>query len=183
MSGVEKLFKEATVFEVIKGRRSVRSYKDEEVSQEMLVKISKAGQWAPTPSNVQSWRFIVVKEMKQLERLKAFSPGFPRQAPAAIVVCSDQRDIGRFGETLRSILAAEEASMAVQNMLLMAHSMGLGSCPVASFSEVGIRTLLELPVHIHPILIVALGFTSEHPDPPLRKELAQITFWEVYKEG
>jgi len=62
----------------------------------------------------------------------------------------------------------------------MAHSLGLGSCPVASFSSVGMRTLLELPDHMRPILLVALGFSAEHPDPPQRKELSQITFWERY---
>ncbi|MGQ9478343.1 MAG: nitroreductase family protein [Candidatus Bipolaricaulia bacterium] len=70
--------------------------------------------------------------------------------------------------------------MAAQNMLLMAYVLGLGSCPVASFSEVGVRELLELPDHLCPILLVALGFPDKYPDPPRRKELSQITFWERY---
>jgi len=169
------------IFEVIKGRRSIRAYKDEKVPQEMLLRILEAGEWAPTPSNVQSWRFIVVQEPAQLRVLKALSPGFPRGAPLAIAVCSDQRDMQEFGGALRPILAAEEAAMAVQNMLLMAHALGLGACPVASFSTSGIRELLELPDHIHPILLVALGFPDEQPTPPKRKELARITFWERYE--
>ena len=168
------------VFEAIKGRRSIRLYKDGEIPREMLIKILEAGQWAPTPSNVQSWRFIAVQEATQLESLKDLSPGFPREASVVIVVCSDQGDMQDFGEASRSILAAEEAAMAAQNMLLMAHSLGLGSCPVASFSGTGIRALLELPDHIRPILMVALGFSAEHPDPPRRKELSRITFWERY---
>lgn len=176
-----ELSKEKIVFEVIKGRRSVRSFKDEEVPREMLIRILEAGQWAPSPSNVQSWRFIVVQEAKQLGTLKTLSPGFPK-APAAIVVCSDQRDMKRFGETLRVILTAEEVAMAVQNMLLMAYSLGFGSCPVASFSKAGIKELLELPDHIYPILLVALGFLDEQPVPPQRKELSRITFWERYQE-
>ncbi len=171
------------LFEVIKGRRSVRSYEDREVPVEMLEKLLDAGRWAPTPGNVQSWRFIVVRETRQLERLKALSPGFPREAKAAIVVCSDRGDMelgesSGHGETL----AAEEGAMAAQNMLLMAHALGLGSCPVASFSEVGVRELLELPDHIRPIILIALGFPAEHPDPPPRKELSRISFWEKYEE-
>lgn len=65
-----ELSKEKIVFEVIKGRRSVRSFKDEEVPREMLIRILEAGQWAPSPSNVQSWRFIVVQEAKQLGTLR-----------------------------------------------------------------------------------------------------------------
>lgn len=178
-----KLGKEEIAFEFIKGRRSIRSYRDQDVPREMLTKILEAGQWAPTPSNVQSWRFIVVQGARQLETLKALSPGFPRPARAAIAVCSDHGDTQGFGESSRPILAAEEAAVAVQNMLLMAHSLGLGSCPVASFSEMGIRELLELPDHISPILLVALGFPSKHPSPPQRKDLSRITFWESYREG
>lgn len=177
---MKELNKEQVIFEVIKGRRSVRSYKNQRVPEGMLMKILEAGQWAPTPGNVQSWRFIVVREARQLERLKALSPGFPREAQAAIVVCSDRRAMEGFGEDMSRLLAAEEAAMAAQNMLLVAYSLGLGSCPVASFSEVGVSELLELPDHIYPIILVALGFPDKYPDPPRRKELGEITFWERY---
>ena len=175
--------REEVILKVIKERRSIRSYKDQDVPKEKIERILEAGQWAPTPSNVQSWRFIVVQEAKQLKALKALSPGFPRQARAAIAVCSDQRDMQDLEETWRSILAAEEAAVAVQNMLLMAYSLGLGSCPVVSFSEVGLRELLELPDHISPIFLIALGFPAEQPTPPPRKPLSQITFWDRYQEG
>jgi nitroreductase len=181
MEANSKLNERRFVSNAIIRRRSIRAYKGENVPREMIIKILEAGQWAPTPSNVQSWRFIVVQETKQLGRLKNLSPGFPREAPAAIVICSDQGDVRDFGEPSRPILTAEEAAMAAQNMLLLAYSLGLGSCAVASFSEGGIRTLLELPDHIRPILMVALGFSAVHPDPPQRKELSQITFWERYK--
>ena len=177
-----KSSKEEIILEVIKERRSIRSYTDEKVSREMLMKILEAGQWAPTPSNVQSWRFIVVQGAQQFRALKTLSPGFPREATTAIVVCSDQRRTKSFGETLSPILAAEEVAMAVQNMLLMAHSLNLGSCAVASFSEAGIKELLELPDEISPILLVALGFPNEHPIAPQRENLSQITSWERYQE-
>ena len=174
--------KEQINFETIKERRSIRSYTDEKVSREMLMKILEAGQWAPTPSNVQSWRFVVIQEAKQFGALKTLSPGFPGEATTAIAVCSDQRRMRNFGETLSPILAAEEVAMAVQNMLLMAHSLNLGSCAVASFSEAGIKELLELPDDILPILLVALGFPNERPIAPQRQDLSQITSWERYQE-
>lgn len=174
--------KEEIIFEVIKGRRSVRSYRDQDVPKEKIERILEAGQWAPTPSNVQSRRFIVVQEIKQLAALKALSPGFPREAPVAITVCSDQRDMQDSEGAWRPILAAEEAAVAVENMLLMAYSLGLGSCPVVSFSEAGIRELLELPDHISPIFLISLGFPAEQPTPPPRKALSQIAFWDRYQE-
>ena len=174
--------REEIVFEVIKERRSIRSYKDRDVSKEKLTKILEAGQWAPTPSNIQSWRFIVVQEAKRLETLKVLSPGFPKEAHTAIAICSDQRDVPDIGGQLRLTDIAEEAAVAMQNMLLMAHSLGLGSCPVGSFSEAGIRELLELPDHIYPVFLVALGYPDKYPMPPQRKEFSQIVSWEIYKE-
>lgn len=171
------------IFKVIRERRSVRSYDGRQVSKKMLERLMEAGQWAPSPSNVQSWRFVAVQEGGQLAMLKSLSPGFPRQATAAIAICSDQREAGSFSGESKTILLAEEAAMAGQNMLLMAHAMGLGACAVASFSEAGIRTLLELPDPIRPILIVALGFPEELPIAPKRKALSQITSWETYQEG
>ena len=162
--------------EIIKGRRSIRAYKDAEVPRELLMRILEAGQWAPSPSNVQSWRFIVVQEAAGLNALKDLSPGFPRQATAAIVVCSNSTEMQPFDE----VTAAEEAVMAVENMSLMAHSLGLGTCPVVSFSRAGIKTLLEIPDHIRPIILVALGVPDETPAPPARKPLSQIVSWEKY---
>ncbi|MCK4393716.1 nitroreductase family protein [Candidatus Bipolaricaulota bacterium] len=171
------------MLDVVKKRRSVRSYKDEEVPREILMKLLEAGQWAPTPSNVQSWRFIVVQEPKQLRTLKTLSPGFPVEATAAIALCSDQGDTQSFGKSFQRILVAEEAAMAVQNMLLVSCSLGLGSCVVASFSQTGIKELLQLPAYIHPILLVALGFPRKQPVAPQRKQLSRITSWELYREG
>lgn len=174
---------EEIILNVIKERRSVRTYDDRKVSKEMLERLMEAGQWAPSPGNVQSWRFVAVQEVGQLATLKTLSPGFPQQATAAIVVCSDQRDLRDFAGESKPILLAEEAAMAAQNMLLLAHVLGLGACAVASFSEGGIKELLELPEFIRPILIVALGFPKKQPVAPQRKALSQILSWEVYQEG
>ncbi len=168
--------KSKTLTAVIKGRRSIRSYKDTKVPRELLVQILEAGQWAPSPSNVQSWRFIVVQEAAGLKALKDLSPGFPRKATVAIAVCSNTREMQPFDE----VTAAEEAAMAVENMALMAYSLGLGTCPVVSFSRAGIKTLLEIPDHIRPIILIALGFPDETPVPPARKPLSQLISWERY---
>jgi nitroreductase len=168
------------LLDVIQGRRSVRSYKDQQVPESILMAILGAGQWAPSGSDVQSWRFVVIQEPQNLEILKALSPGFPREAPVAITVCSDQQDMESIPEAIRPLEDAENVAMAVQNMLLVAHSLGLGACAVGSFSVRGIIELLELPDYIRPILLVSLGFPAGHSTPPKRKELSRIVFWERY---
>jgi len=94
------------------------------------------------------------------------------------VVCSDTREMQPFS----IVSAAQEAAMAAQNMLLKAHSLGLGSCVVSSFSKVGVIALLDIPYYICPIILIALGFPAEIPTPPLRKPLSHVIFWERYNE-
>ena len=171
------------VYDVIRERRSVRSYTDEPPPASLLDRLVDVGRWAPTPSNVQSWRFVTVREPANLSVLKNLSPGFPKQATAAVVICSERGDVERFAGTARQVLVAEEAAMAAENMHLMAHAMGYGSCAVASFSPAGVSAMLELPEHVEPVLVVALGVPSRQPSPPARKPLESITHHEVYREA
>jgi nitroreductase len=167
------------LFEIVVGRRSIRSYTSDEVPDEAIRRIIESGHWAPTPGNIQSWRFIVVR--RQLGTLKSLSPGFPNSATAAIVVCSDLRAMRRYSESVRPLRVAEEAAMAAENMLLMAHAMKLGACAVAAFSKDACAELLKLPEHIHPALVVALGVPAEAPIVARRKETELITSWETYR--
>jgi nitroreductase len=170
------------IHDVIVNRRSIRAYSTQPVTSEQLEQLVEAARWAPSPSNIQSWRFVVVQEARQLATLTSVSPGFPREATAAIVVCSDRRDVRGCEEPLATTLVAEEAAMASQNILLTACAVGLGSCVVASFSATGLTELLELPEAIRPVLVVALGVPRENPVAPPRKPLSQILSWEVYEE-
>jgi len=170
------------VYDVIRERRSIRAYTDEPPPASLLDRLVDVGRWAPTPSNVQSWRFVSVQEFANLSVLKNLSPGFPKQATAAVVICSEKGDVERFAGITEQVLVAQEAAMAAQNMHLMAHAMGYGSCAVASFSPAGVTAMLELPEHVVPVLIVALGIPSRQPPPPARKPLETITHHEVYRE-
>ena len=168
--------------DVIKQRRSVRAFTETPPPQSCLDILVDVGRWAPTPSNVQSWRFVTVLEQANLAVVGNLAPGFPNQATAAIVLCSNERETNAFSGLTRSVLVGQEAAMAAQNMLLMAHAMGYGSCVVASFSEVAVGLALELPAHIIPVLIVALGTPSLQTVPPQRKTLEDITYKECYQE-
>ena len=171
------------VYDVIRERRSIRTYTDEPPPASLLDRLVDVGRWAPTPSNVQSWRFVIVQEPANLSILRNLSPGFPKQATAAVVICSEKGDVDRFAGTSGQVLVAQEVAMAAQNMQLMAHAMGYGSCAVASFSLGGVMAMLELPEHVEPVLILALGIPSRQPPPPARKPLETITHHEVYREA
>jgi len=170
------------VLNAIRERRSVRTYLADRVPKEKLEQLIEAGQWAPSPSNVQSSRFTVVQEPTGLRNLKSVSPGFPASATSAVVVSSDQRELRAFDGRFVDILAAEEAAVCAQNMSLAACALGLGSCMVASFRTDAVRILLDFPSYIQPILIVAVGFPLDVPDAPARRALSLVLSWETYQE-
>jgi nitroreductase len=170
------------VLEAILNRRSIRAYQDRDLPREMIEQIIEAGQWAPSSSNSQSWRFIVVQRKTQLRLIKSFSPGMIGDPPVAVVICSDQRDMADRGEEQTLSREVANASMAAQNMMLMAHSLGIGSCVIASFSEVGVREVLDLPGCLRPIFVMSLGFPAKVLKGLERKGRSKIVFWERYSE-
>lgn len=78
------------VLDAIKGRRSIRCYKEDPIPDELIQKILEAARWAPSGGNIQPWKFIVVRDRILLDLLKKVSPGYLGDAPLAIVICSDK---------------------------------------------------------------------------------------------
>jgi len=169
------------VFEAIKGRRSVRKYKSDPVPEELIEEILEAGRWAPSGGNVQPWEFIAINDPKILDMIRKVSPGFFGGAPLAILVCSDRERARRLGGPLgESYLAAVDCAMAVQNMLLAAYALGLGSCPVKSFSQAAVKEILKIPDNLETELLIALGYPAQKPSPPPKRPLSEIAHLNEY---
>lgn len=171
------------VFEAIMSRRSVRKYKAEPIPDEFIEKILEAGRWAPTGGNLQHWKFIIVEDPKILGMIRKVSPGYLGATPFAIVVCSDRERAYKIGGKLaRDYLCISDCAMAVENMLLAAHALGLGACPVKSFSPVALKEILEIPNGIEPELVVIIGYPDKKPSRPPRFPLEEITYINKYGE-
>jgi len=171
------------VFEAIRGRRSIRKYKPKPVPDDLVKKILEAAVWAPSASNIQPWKFIVIKDKKVLEMVRKISPGYFGDAPLAILVCSDKERAYRLGGELgRNYLTIADCAVAVQNMLLAAYASGLGTCIVKSFSSTAIRHILEIPDGTEPELLVIVGYPDQSPKPPSRRPLQEITYLNRYGE-
>jgi nitroreductase len=169
------------VFEAILSRRSVRRYKANPVPERFIEKILDAARWAPSGSNIQPWKFIVVSDRNLLEVIRKMSPGYLGETPLAILVCSDREKEYRDGGTLgRDYMSVADCSMAVENMLLAAHALGLGTCVVKSFSRFAVKEMLEIPDGVEPELLVVVGYAAHAPKPPTRIPLREITFLNKY---
>jgi nitroreductase len=165
------------VFEAIKGRRSIRQFTEEPISKDALDKLLDAARWAPTASNQQRWRFVVVTSPSGKELIRQFAPGI-FATPAAFVVICVEKAPGATSWAQATYLA--DCAIAAQNMMLAAYELGIGSCVALSYAKVAIQEILNMPEDIEPLLVIALGYSAEAPEPPSRLELKQIAFTDEY---
>ena len=165
------------LLDVIKGRRSIRTYTDRPVPDDTLATLLEAAQWAPSASNQQRWRFVVVSDPATKELIRQVSPGIFVGPPVYVVICTEEAPEATDWD--RATYLAD-CSMAAQNMMLSAYSLGLGSCVVLSFSPPAVQEILELPPNIKPALVVTLGYPAQQPVAPSRKPLSDIAFKEEY---
>jgi nitroreductase len=161
------------VLEIIKSRRSIRSFMETPIPPDVLSSLLEAARWAPSGSNNQPWAFVVVQEPANIRKVKMFSPGLGGDPVALLIVCSDQ--------SVEASTAIMDVSMATQNVMLAAEEMGLGSCCVRSLNQKALQLLLSLPSHMVPELTISLGYPAETPRVPSRRPIEEIVHWEEYK--
>ena len=168
------------VITAIKGRRSVRKFKNDSLGKDTMLKLIEAAVWAPSGGNGQTWRFVVVIQATTIRKIKMVSPGLLGDPPALIVIAQDialaRHKGGKMGtETITKM----DSAMAAQNIMLAAYEMGLGTCVIASFHPGSVAKFLGLPDNIIPHLIVSVGRPAKDPPPPVRL-FDEIYWFEAY---
>lgn len=153
--------------EIIKKRRSIRKFKDRRISRKTIDSIIEAGTYAPTACNMQMWHFIVIDDNKTKEKLcaKASSPSLIKNSAFTVFVLYDKKT------TYQRYANIQSAAAAIQNMLLKAYSMGIGSNWMTAFgNEEKIREILKTPSNYILIAAVCFGYPDENPRCPSRRE-------------
>lgn len=146
------------IIEIIKKRRSVRKFKPDSVPGDLIKKVIEAATFAPSACNIQGWRFIIVDDPKIKEEVfDAGASGVVKAAPVGILVVYDKRT--RNAEYQDQI---QSGAAAIQNMLLVAESFGLGSCWIGHLpSRKTLRKMFKIPDIFSPIAYVALGYPEK----------------------
>ncbi len=159
------------VLEAIKGRRSIRKYREDPVPQEKVDKILEAAIWAPSAHNSQPWEFIVLRNEELKRKVAEVLPygRFLHQAPLGIVVLVDPE---------RSTHPPEDGATATQNILLASHFLGLGSCWIAPHDG-KVKHILGIPEEKMVLSVISIGYPDESPKVG-RKDLGSITFYDRY---
>ncbi|MEE8204531.1 MAG: nitroreductase family protein [Dehalococcoidales bacterium] len=172
------------VLEAIRGRRSTRSYQATPVSDEDLGLVLEAARWAPSWANTQCWRFIVVRDRavkaQLADMLKANRAARGvRQAPLLIVACAQLGQSGYFDgqpATDKGDWYMYDAALAMQNLALAAHSLGLATVHIGRFDGRAAAAILAVPPGFAVVSMTPLGYPDEVAEPPPRQELAEIVF-------
>jgi len=147
--------------EAILSRRSIRRFTKQAIPPHLIEDLLKAGMSAPSAGNEQPWQFVVIDERKILDEITTFHPyaDMLRAAPLAILVCGDLKLEVHKG------FWVQDCSAATQNILIAAHAKGLGAVWLAFHPREerceGIKNLLDIPEHIIPLALVAIGFPGE----------------------
>lgn len=171
------------VFEAIKTRRSIRAFTQEAVSDKKIEMILDAARSAPSAGNIQPWIFIVVKNPNMKRRISeaALNQFFIEEAPVVIVVCADQeRSRMGYGSRGANLYCIQDTAAATQNILLAAHSLGLGACWVGAFDEEEVRRILRFPRGVRPVAIVPIGHPAEKPRGIPKRPLSEVVRYETF---
>ncbi len=177
------------VQEAIKSRRAIRRYKTTPVDDRTIELVLEAARWAPSWANTQCWRFIVVRDANTKSRLAATlpesNPAFNavKEAPAVIVACAE---LGKAGYKRGEVTTDKgdwymfDVALAMQNLVLAAHSLGLGTVYIGLFDAKKAAGVLEVPPGFCVVTMTPLGYPDHQPSPTLRKELTEIVSYEKY---
>jgi nitroreductase len=164
------------VFDAIRNRRSVRTYRRDPVEEEKIVKCLEAARWAPSASNKQPWHFIVVRDEKtriEMANLHPFGK-FMKESPVVLVVLCDPEEHPKY--------YMYDPCVATQNFLLAAYAQGLGTCWMGMVNvsfEDDMKRLLNIPERMRILCCVSVGYPNESPS-STRKELRNIVSYEKF---
>ncbi len=167
--------------EAIRSRRSIRSYHAKPIEGGKIERILEAARWAPSAGNLQSVEYIVVKNPETRELLSKAALGQEQitEAPVSIVVCCNFSKISHYGQRGRDLYSLQESGACIENLMLAAHALGLGTCWIGAFDENKVRESLKIRDETRPVAIITLGYPAEKPRSS-RKDAGHSVFREGY---
>ena len=157
--------KACCILETITQRRSIRSFTDKPLALEDLKKLVTAAKWAPSGSNRQPYKYVIINDPEALKKVVMVSPLLRGIPTAAILICVE-----------KAIGSAMDVGFPAQNILLAAYALGIGSCAIAGFSRVAIRKILNIPEALEPTLLISLGYAADVPKPWPRRPWSETVF-------
>jgi nitroreductase len=185
------------LYRLMMKRRSVRAFKDQEISDSLLDQLIDVATSAPSGGNIQPLSIIVVRSREGRGRLAELAGGQPwvRNAPVSMIFCLDFYRVKRWAEMCRADFRGEKALnhfliayadlvAAAQNVVILAEGFGLGSVYIGSIQHEmeKMREFFEIPEFVLPMMVLSLGYPKSIPQkiPKLKREV--ILHREKYRK-
>jgi nitroreductase len=171
-------------YEVIKTRRSVRSFAVKPIPDDVLERVLNAARIAPSGSNRQPWKFIVVRDQALKDKLviSCHDQRFLAQAPAVIAACGCDIKFDR-GDWMGEYSMIVDVVIAMDHLILAARAEGLGTCWIGSFNNDQIVELLGIPDGWWVVALTPLGYPKDKAftETTDRKPLAEIVSYDRWE--
>lgn len=177
--------------EIIQTRRSIRNFKSDPVSDQVITEILEAARRAPSGSNIQPWRFVIIRSAEMREKLNSATVfRFVTRAPVVIACCSDFSALDTRPNRLVELVQAGvfenveidgeylppernfdqllaylnmNVGIAVTHMMLKAVDLGLGTCWIGGFDAVKVKAMLGLEDRLHVVALLPIGYPERTP--------------------
>ncbi len=162
-------------------RYSVRQYEEKKVEEEKLNAILEAGRVAPSAHNSRPIKLIVVQSAEGLAKIKKTANIY--EAPLVIIACGDTKAAAVRPADGRPLVDVD-TSIVTDHMMLQACALGLGTCWICAFDPQSIRKEFNLPEHLEPVNLLAIGYAADKPLSPekhdqRRKTIAELVAYET----
>lgn len=168
------------ILDTIFKRRSVRAYTEQKVSRETLIQLLQAAMAAPSAKNSRPWEFVVITKEETMAQFRARLKHGDYNAPAAIAVLANL-SLAESDSSYR--FWVQDCSAAVENILIAAAGMGLGTVWIGSYPKEDVikieQEILGIPEEIYPLALIYVGYPAEENPPRTQYEEARV-HWERY---
>lgn len=172
------------ILDVITSRRTIKHFLPKFVSWENITRIIDAGRHAPSSGNIQNWKFVLVYEPSKKQQIAeaAYEQYDIALAAVLIVVCGEPEKAERYyGQRGENFYTIQNCAAAAQNMLLEAHSLGLGGAWIGAFDEELVKTACGIPEEARPQAIIAIGYPKEIPEKPPKYPLETLVYFGAWR--
>ena len=173
---------------VIQERKSIRKFKQEEVPENMVRELIEAGRLAPSGTNIQPTRYVIIKDAENREQLSECTPlPFVPAAPVVIACCFDKQAfqpgvntrLDKLDDASLYAYFSLNAAIAIEHIILKAVDLGLGSCWVMMFDKDKVRKLIGLDERYELVALLPVGYPDQAPEAKPRLDLEQLILKEM----
>jgi nitroreductase len=167
----------------IQSLSSTKNYSDKEIDWARLTDILDSIKYSPSAGDITNWKLIVIKDKETKEKIAKISSNqlWIATAPVILIVCNDQSEMKRMFKDKADFYSTQSCAAGIQNILLMANSVGVDSAWVRTFNADKIRSTLNIPEDIKIDALITLGYADKKEEEK-KTELKNVIYFEEWEK-